>query len=561
MPDPLEYDDKFEFLFQSEVLTYLSLKDDIQPGVRIVSKSWRLACEAYKTAWIEALDAKHSVVVLELMSAKGKMLNSNTAKITGKRDAKSHRYPILVNNWLTGESDILTIKICNLNPTATHRADPEADAPDLLQYSRNAKLRRSHGMMLDQMLMLARYETNTINGNLVPGEFRDFINLPRGHPALAQLNANMWTYWTVPPKLAGLYGRGTVSDLVSMALMNNDPSLVMAKEDKLWPQDGEKGVHLVRNMVRFMRTWSDQRVYGTFWVSHKFKTGSIMTEYRDGNFGQVYLVKGHNSVIAELGPQLPFCCRTTLLPMYDLWTYAGIITAMSVRPSAKQLKDLEAHVKKAILEKTVSWRSPNAEHWRYPPPPFPTNKNTSGEEADLDWSNHEDVYSNPNINTEESEEVTEEHMEIGRRIVKAALSKGGINPDPSPENRWVIRRWGYSYEENPNGMAMFMGGGGPLPVSPVMFEVDHERGKDPNDKYIPTYTLRDILHGVLDAATRWRLPGVIQPDDLGVVRPLEKVLKECFEEEDVNAISVQWYPPPSEEESDYATAFGNDNPF
>ena len=148
MPDPLQHDDKFESLFQSEILTYLSLTDDLQPGVRVVSKSWNKACETYKTAWIEALDAKRPVVVLELTSAKGKTLNGNTVKATGPRDKKSHRYPIAVENWLTGESETLTIKFCNLCPTATHRTDPEKDAPDLLKYSKNAKLRISHGMML-----------------------------------------------------------------------------------------------------------------------------------------------------------------------------------------------------------------------------------------------------------------------------------------------------------------------------------------------------------------------------------------------------------------------------
>lgn len=144
----MEYDDKFESLFQSEILTYLSLKDDIQPGVRIASKSWNKTCQVYKTALIEALDAKRSVVVLELTSARGKTMNGNTFKITGERDPKSHRYPVKYDNWLTGESEILTFKICNLNPNATHRADPEAETPDLVQYSTTAKLRRSHGMML-----------------------------------------------------------------------------------------------------------------------------------------------------------------------------------------------------------------------------------------------------------------------------------------------------------------------------------------------------------------------------------------------------------------------------
>jgi hypothetical protein len=147
MPDPITFDEKFESLFQSEILCYLSLKEDIQPA-RQVSKAWKTTCDGYKASWIEALDAKSSVVLLELTSAKGKTLNGNTVKITGKRDPKSHRYPIMVDNWITGETETLNMKICNLNPTATRRAKTKDDTPNLLQYSDNALLRVSHGMML-----------------------------------------------------------------------------------------------------------------------------------------------------------------------------------------------------------------------------------------------------------------------------------------------------------------------------------------------------------------------------------------------------------------------------
>jgi hypothetical protein len=148
MTDPLEYNDKFESLFLSEILTYLSLTDDIQAGVRGVSKSWHKMCQLYKTAWLEALDTKRSAVLLELTSAKGMKMNGNKAQITGGRNPKSHRYPVTMDNWLTGESELMTFKICNLNPFATLRADADAETPNLIQYSTTGKLRKSHGMML-----------------------------------------------------------------------------------------------------------------------------------------------------------------------------------------------------------------------------------------------------------------------------------------------------------------------------------------------------------------------------------------------------------------------------
>jgi hypothetical protein len=148
MTDPLEYNVKFESIFLSEILTYLSLTDDIQAGVRGVSKSWHKTCQLYKTAWLEALDDKCPAVLIELTSAKGTKMNGEKVQITGGRDPKSHRYPVTIDNWLTGESELLTFKICNLNPFATLRADPDAETPNLIQYSTNGKLRYSHGIIL-----------------------------------------------------------------------------------------------------------------------------------------------------------------------------------------------------------------------------------------------------------------------------------------------------------------------------------------------------------------------------------------------------------------------------
>ena len=156
MPDPLAFDDTFESLFQSEILPYLSLQKDVQHARR-VTRRWNTVCSDFKEAWIEALDDTKggcSVVLLELNSAKGKTLNGSTVKIAGKRIEKTQRYPISLDNWLTGETETLTFKICNLNPFATSRDQTsktnsnKADHPKLIEYTNNAKLRVSHGMML-----------------------------------------------------------------------------------------------------------------------------------------------------------------------------------------------------------------------------------------------------------------------------------------------------------------------------------------------------------------------------------------------------------------------------
>lgn len=392
--------------------------------------------------------------------------------------------------------------------------------------------------------MLARWETNVVNGMLFDGDYNTFANLPRGHRVVARLNANMWTYWTVQPKLAGLYSRGTILDCICKAMMDRDPSVLMAKNDTSptpWPQDGPNGMYMARNMIRFMRTWATERVTSGFWVSHRYPTGSIMTAVgEDGKFGQVYLVKGHASVIAELVPQLPFSCRATLLPLYDSWTYDGVIHPnphLDASFSARGKKNLEEHVKKAIIEGNVSWRGPSADKWQYPPPEFPEIAFESNGEVGLKWTKHDVECRNSETRVQGlQEQATAEHMALGRKIAAAAKAKGGIDTSPSPQNTWVIRRYGYSYKENPNGIALLMTHG--LPITDLHFNVDHSRKNDKD--YVPTYNLKEALQFILKGLKSTRLADTVQPDEFSIVASLDKVLKQCFEEKGQTAPSVRW---------------------
>lgn len=312
MPDPINFDDKFESLFLTEILTYLSLKNDLQNSARRVSKSWKKICESYKLEWIKALNRKDSrVMLLELNSEKGKTMNDNVVQITGKRDKKSHRYPIRFKNWLTGENETLTIKICNLFPFIFTSVDSDEgkdnkNVPNLLEYSKAGLLRVSHGMLLDEVLTLARFEQNSITGLPFEGSYQEFAHLPRSHPLLARLNADMWTYWLIDPKSTAFTStHGTILDVVSCEFLRRGPEAYgsfYAQQDKPWAQDGPGGRYLGQNMLRFMRLFAQERVTGSFWVTNKYKTGSIMVACTDPeeyespediiNFGEVYLVKG-----------------------------------------------------------------------------------------------------------------------------------------------------------------------------------------------------------------------------------------------------------------------------
>jgi hypothetical protein len=187
----------------------------------------------------------------------------------------------------------------------------------------------------------------------------------------------------------------------------------------------------------------------------------------------------------------------------------------------------------------------------------PTIKVETDSEVELDWSSHEEEHTNPNLNTDETEEINLEHVELGRQVAKLALAKGGLSTREDFSDAWVIRRMGYSYEANPDGVAMILSTDRPLGT--IYFDVDRERGRNSNKRkpYIPTYNVKNALEGLLEGqGMGHRLAQTINPDELAVVRPLEQVLKQCFEEQGGTVPSVLWYPPPSEEETTYASTFG-----
>lgn len=273
---------------------------------------------------------------------------------------------------------------------------------------------------------------------------------------------------------------------------------------------------------------------------------------------------GHNSVIAELtGGPLPFKCRATLLPIYDLWTYDGsIMVDNTVRLTPSQKKKLDDHVKTKIIRKEVSWRSPIAATWKYPPPPAPVVRHMDDHGVELNWEEH-DKFDGNNIesphlpSSDSSEKITEEHLELGRKFVKSVQINGGIYVvDDNPASyAWTVRRLGYSYKENPDGKALIMNNGEIFGF--VSFEVDHEQGKN-NRKYIPTYNLKELLTGLIATSMQKCIIGkIINIDEYSLVSSLQEVLTKCFEEENMELPNVYWYPPPSEEESRFATEFGD----
>jgi hypothetical protein len=597
---------------KTEILSFLPTLKQVQT-LRSVSKSWCKDCDDYKRQVMERLQNSSSslpckVLILELQSEKGKSMNGRVGIITKSSSSSSssstrssssirkeqqrgrcRRYPVEVanSNWLTGETECIAMKLCNLHPFYQRTTDNDyyysTPPPELLDYSSDAKVRISHGMLFRELLTWARWHYNAILSSPFPGTFDDFSNLPSNDPFLMFLNKGLFDWWTTAPNAVGL-SDGTILDSTVHRILDDHRtmSLRLARRDELWPKDGPEGANIVQNMIQFMRTWDTERVSGSFWITHIFPTGTVMVHVpnninnnnndEEGNptsLGQVYLVKGHASVVGELSSSMPVLRETTILPIYDCWTYDGLLL-FDEEHQDEQVgdafrKELHDHVFNAIYSRSVSWRGPSAANGAWDSmAPLPVespnnsnnnnnnNNNNNGEDvvverefSVLNWpdSDFDDLHSLP-----PNEAITEEHWKLGRDIADFIKVKKVPIDEPDGRNRYissmVYRRLAYSYQENPNGLCTLSLDRNERirPVHMFCYPVE-------NEVDTPTYNLGHTLQAFLDMLQESYKSGgkpvvvasTIMPDEISVVLPFNTILRKCLQEEKgIRPPFVEW---------------------
>jgi hypothetical protein len=533
-----------------EMQSYLTL-NEIGASVRRVSKTFQQSSEQYKAIHLKYLQQKNAVVeIMGLQSALGQTLNSKIGTIISKRNEQNGRFTIQIVNPITGETSKQNVKPknCNIYPCASSLLKQKFIEEEL-KYTNNAKVRAEHGMLLVECLTLARFATNVINGySYFPNDYDQFHNLPQQHPSVAQCNASMWTFYSIEPSITGRHADMSVLDSTVNSLIQCQKELIDQLGSKTkWKADGENGELIVRNYVRFMRSWEAERISGEFWVTSVVKTGTLMVKINSGGvLGDVYLVKGLASVIGELCPRLPTKCRATFLPLYNFLIYDGIMVGMPPTPVAGACSGMSPlkHAQTAIANETVIKQGKSSKEglWDSPPPPLPR---VVGENKPLDWtvchvndnSNNEVEKENPN-----EEVITETQKKEAIRLAKLVKKTGGIKYPCSGKNLsksiMTLRRFGYTKEENPGKIASFLREGSQL----HMFQFKGEL----------TYTLDEILCELQVIVKNQGMMGVIMIDELSIVDRLHTLLKKCFEEEGIKGeLRVKWYPPPSEEESKF----------
>jgi len=554
---------------RNETLTYLALQE-VQ-ALRSVCKRWKEHCTDFKTYFLEVLDNTNQTSV-RLVGLKDKRWNDKIG-IT-KKENKRYLVTLLSQYWLTGEYQTVCVeKICNLHPFCSTTPAEPPKTNEVLEYTHNAKLRVSHSMLLDQLLMLARWESNSIQDYLFKGSYETFCSLPRNDLIIGRLNSFLFTWWRNNPNLVGITAPGSICDAVARSVMDTHEEISkgltefskgLTKQDisQKWNVDGPSGRDMVRNFLRFMRSWEQERITGYFFVVGVYKTGTIMVHVEsiedgeDVSLGKVYLVKGHNAAVGELR-KLPFYCHATLLPIYNIWTYDGIVIEFHCNKLTNQLQDkLNEYVDEAIERNLVCWKSSLADYWMTTPPPIiPSIVSQSKNEVVMDWHD-ESMFSNSKIETNYAEEtISEEHLEMGRKIAQK------VNIDANGGSL-IFRRDGYSLEENPNGTCMILynhdGQAEPVRNFQCTAEKDHFDINENDDMDAPTYNLKGVLEGIIKSLEYIPnlLPGCILLDELAIVRPLNEVLEQCFREANKRSLTIEWYPPLSPEERAFAKVNG-----
>eukprot|EP00978_Attheya_sp_CCMP212_P006266 scaffold14188_cov50-Attheya_sp.AAC.5 len=526
-------------ILADEIFGCLTLTD-LDESTRKVSREWNEASTAKRAYHLKCLNKKGTrVKIFGLTSAAGAKLNGTIGTVAGERHEVNGRFPVKLVHSITGVEETKAIKPLNLNLFVAQKKEEEEEM-SIVNYTKNAKLRTAHGMILDQILTLARWESNKICGNKLTNTYESFVKIPRSNPEMGRLNSLTFTYWHTSPALAGYRG-------VEKPLFDSTVDTLADQEDHIcrtlgtetkWNADGPNGKYVVRNFVRFMRSWEKERITGEFWVMKVVPTGTIMVSKGEGGLGPVYLVKGMDSVIGDLCPSLPCFVTATLLPVYNSLVYDGMLVAARF-PVAGALKGkLETLVESAVTNKTIITQGKSAALglWDSDPPPLPPVTEGGTKPSTRLVGGAIDV-------GDDTFEVTKAQEKLARKILKIAAKKqspsAGNGSDDNPV-ALVFRRFGYTKEENPMKMVVVMNAGNFLHTFSY-------KGKD-------TYTVDEFLQELLAVFQRtpMGMPDILMPDELSVVKPLQMIMEKAYDAQDTRSMKVRWYPPPSKEETAHA---------
>mmetsp|Transcript_20809 Transcript_20809/g.52467 ORF Transcript_20809/g.52467 Transcript_20809/m.52467 type:complete len:357 (+) Transcript_20809:78-1148(+) len=242
------------------------------------------------------------------------------------------------------------------------------------------------------------------------------------------------------------------------------------------------------------------RIFGTFYAVKATRHGMLMLD-ADSSEAKAYLVVGIAESIARAFEKsrvpLPTKAQLTMLPFMGRMVYDGTLSG-----------------------------APG-------PPPSQAEKRQLGQHL-------EDALACGNVVASIEVPLTLETADTGRppelsEAGRAELAKVKALPMDSSQGNgamWVVRRVGYSEDENPNHMAIFMAGPIPAPCNPLISAA-------------LDYTAEELAAAFVAAVkAAGRRPGFIAIDCLPALQGCQEAFKSIL------GIQAGYYPPPSEEEQE-----------
>eukprot|EP00979_Chaetoceros_neogracilis_P017817 scaffold10285_cov258-Chaetoceros_neogracile.AAC.3 len=556
-----KFDDLGEDTLSAKVLCHYSLLE--MDVFRQVSSTLHLACDRRK-AYIRSLLVKSKMVeIVGLASVKGKAMNGRLGIIHGEVDAS--RYPVTIHH-LTGETQRLSVKPQNLNPFISNdQESEELKRVKSVQYTTDGKVREGHGRFLDEVLMLNRFAVNELcGGSLYQGDYQSFKSLSRSDRRVAQMNAQVYTLYKVNPITAGYRSTNNLSILdktVATLCENQDMFNKHLGKMAKYEQDGPDGKLIVRNMVRFARTWLEERISGNFWIYKIVPSGTLVVKIMDDlghdyemnqvgskKLGKVYLVKGMGSKVGENLPiqSKPVQVCTTFLPMYGFLVYDGIMTCSNTTAAGGEKEEIRLHVEKAVRDQTVVYCGESAAQglWDSEPPELPNVagvKDEIQEELKGSESTEEKIQYKP---TSPQVKMMKKIINFAKKIGFKTVDKTSFKPDEC--RIMIVRHLAFTKRDNPNQLCGISFTDNLTNMHMFRFE------------QWPTYTIDELLPEILKVVKESKVvPCMIWMDEKSLVKPLSSLLQIVSEQVGFKEkIDVEWYPPPSQEENHFHQTLG-----